>query len=371
MQRGSIEKRRIFASFDVTACSERTYAWDQSPRDDFDSECSFDSKDMQTRRPAEPKTRLAQLKPTYSETDDLREKLGSSERARLKEEKAKRALKDKLDAAESRTAELEKLTTKQQKDLLSKAVTVERLEQHIARLEEQTTERDTQYAEMVKTQSCLASALAQQATELKGSFKKAEDQTNCLQEALSKVRALEDEVQFLRDAADCLREELRSCKEQANRRRVRRSDSGLNSPRFTLADDSFDLERNTEFKSFRDTFECEVSLDQGLAGALENKEGSFLDGTGYGLTKQLLPKECIYEANEELPTGIESELRAKVSALEKQLAETTTYWLNQNKVLQEYIDELRQLLSHFKPLETAPRHRQQRSVYERITSWIS
>jgi hypothetical protein len=346
-------------------------AWDRSPTEDFDSECSFDSKDIQTLHVPESKTRLARLKDTPSEIDDLREELDSSERARLKEARAKAALKDELDAAESRVAELERLSTKQQKDLHARAVTIERLENHIARLEEQMTARDAQYAEMVKTQSCLTSTLAHQATELKGSSMKAEAQTNCLQEALYKVRALEDEVQILRDASDCLREELRSYKVLANTRRVRTPDSGSNSPRFALADDSLDLERNTEFKSFRETFECEVSLDQGLGVALENKQGSFLDGTCYGLTKQLPPKDCTNETHKDVPTEPGRELRAKVSALEEQLAETTTYWLNQNRVQQEYIDELRQLLSHFKSLEPAAGHRLQKSVYERITSWIS
>jgi hypothetical protein len=307
---------------------------------------------------------MSKTQELISEIDSLKELLAFANEARLHDAKATSALKQELEASEAKVRELDLTCLKQQKELHRQAVTIDKLEHHILRLEEQISERDARHAEDVRAQAVLN--VTHLETELKSESTAPEHYFDSLQDALCRVSSLELQVAQLQETVDSLREEARQ-EQSVVSQRVSIEGSGADSSQLML-------EQGEEYGSFA----LETSYDNELTEALRNDDKiSFLDPADYRLPKISLNSSM--GSSDGIPTDrvCETELREEISSLQSQLKSTTDYWINEQKVSQEYIDELRQLLAHF--VETRPLgnssgnqggHRIRPSIYERLKTWI-
>jgi hypothetical protein len=315
---------------------------------------------------------MSKTQELISEIDGLKELLALSDQARLYDTKAASKLKAELEVSEARLSELELTCLKQQKELHRQAVTIDKLEHHILRLEEQISERDARHAEDVRAQASLN--ITHLETELKRASTAPEHYLDSLQEALCKVSSLEILVAQLQQTVDSLREEARQNQSLISQR----VSIGPDSSQLMLEDESQGFCQDVEICSVH-SFAMETSYDNELTKAVRNHDKiSFLDSTDYRLPKISLNSSLCF--SDGIPTDrvCEAELRDEVMSLQTQLKSTTDYWINEQKVSQEYIDELRQLLAHFvetRPLEASSTgnqggHQVRPSIYERLKHWI-
>jgi predicted RNase H-like nuclease (RuvC/YqgF family) len=339
---------------------------------DFNFESRLDSIGFRTQGAAGQESQRKLRQELAVEVDHLREKLGLAIGARLAAERALGEVKQELIQSEKRSAECGKTNLKQTKELQDKSATIERLEQHVSRLQAQISEKDAIHAEMVRSQADLTNALHSQTAELK----KTKEECLSLREADLKVDSLEKEVSLLRLTIGSLEAELKGLREHCIFKQSCLSGSSdhydyLGQPPFT--------KENSELRSGHAI--SELTLEADLDEACGYTKGSFLDLTDYNLPIQLSdhsidPFEIIDNSRED--RGSKTRLKATISTLERKLDCTTAYWSNENRILQEYIDELKQLLSHltqFRPASsTQPLikgiHKVRDSVYQKVKGWL-
>mmetsp|Transcript_1620 Transcript_1620/g.3501 ORF Transcript_1620/g.3501 Transcript_1620/m.3501 type:complete len:377 (-) Transcript_1620:1-1131(-) len=347
MMRPDSGKRRGFASLYVNSSSDRIRAWlSKASADDFDSETSFDTKEKPSLFMSEGDLNRLNVHDLYKEIDNLKDKVDRAKQGKLREVRASAALKVELSEAEKKISELEHQNFWLNKELASRTSTVEKLEQHIARLEEQISERDTKHAEMVSTEAALTSIIKQHETELKDHVKKAEEDSASLLDTNAKLKELEKQVVFLRESFKF----NMSAFTQADIPKSQRSDS--TATEMKIGGSTFDYDCGAGKTTLKcDALEGDFSIDMEPI-ELVSKKGSFLDATDYKLPiRDLLQNESIRSCDsfDDFPTerSCEAELRAQIKDLEKKLEETNDHWRRENGVLQEYVDELKQLLNHF------------------------
>jgi hypothetical protein len=337
--------------------------------DDFNCESIFDSKGLRTPESADQRKLMKEY---ATEVNHLREKLESAIAARLVAERALGDFKQELIESEKRSAEFSRISLRQAKELQNKSATIERLEQHISRLEKQISERDVLHAERVLSQAELTNTLNIQTAELK----KTREECLSLREADLKVNSLEKEVNLLRSTIGSLEAELQGHRTHCN---CKRSCSSGSSDLIDYLGQPPSSKENSEVRSEQAI--SELTLEADLDEPYGYTKGSFLDLTDCDFPIQLTdnsidPFEMIENSAED--RGCKARLKATIGTLERELDCTTAYWSNENRILQEYIDELKQLLSHLTPSRPVGNpqplikgvHKVRVSVFERVKGWL-
>lgn len=315
----------------VNSAADRMRAWLTKPvPDDFDSENSCGETEPTSFLGTKEEQHRFKLHDLCVEIDNLKELLHRAKEAKLREVRASAVFREELGDADKKIADLESLNFKLAKELSGKTATVKKLEQHITRLEEQLAERDTKHAKMVTSETSLMALIKQQAAEAVNYAKRAEEDAGLLKDANIKLKDLENQVRALRESF-----KLNLGALNTHCYLSQRSDSTA-----------------TELKA---DLKCEASdvdyfLEVG-AGEPSSKKDSLLGVTDsllpfYGLMPDDSANSC--DSFEDFPTerSCEADLKAKISELEGKLVSVEAQWSSENRILKEYVDELRQLLSN-------------------------
>lgn len=345
MLRTETNKRIEFASLYVNSAADRMRSWLSRPHfDDFDSENSFDTKEKQVVFGIEGEKAHLKFNDVLAEVDCLRELLDQAKQSELREIRACTALKEELVEFEKKAAEFEKQNYWLRQELFSKDAAFEKLEHHISRLEAQIADRDTKHAQLISTEAALENVIQQHENELKDFVKKAEDDCKILRNTNQQIRDLEEQVVALRDSfkanAASLSPKLVSDESGSTSSEVK-AETDLNGPD----------ERKCKTEIHGEAFETEFSIELEPIESCPKKD-SFLDATDYRPAIHALDdtlKSCASSDEFPIDQGCVAELQTQVKVLEKRLKDTDFILRQENRVLQEYVDELRQQLSALKP----------------------
>jgi chromosome segregation ATPase len=325
-------KRRVLSVLDLNSAAG--HPPDKSRLDYSDSESSLEFLEKSEQNEDH---RLIELR---GEVERLEEELSNAHDTRRIEAKLTAKLKQDLIGSERRLAEAERLNRRQAKEVSAKLGVIERLEQHINRLEEQISERDAKHETTVRTEATYLCTISLHKALLKECEKRAETTSISLQEANLHIKSLEQEISFLWETIALLKAEPKCLHAQTADCQEARPDYDELS-QINEGSMSHHLDVLT---SLRTSLDDKFASDEELLEVLGGKKGSFIDVTDFRQSLRFTMQDNSLGTFEHYEVSCEAELRAKVVSLESAVA----YWTRESTVRQEYIDEQAQLIAYYR-----------------------